>query len=121
MAVSPVLQPEDTTARDLLHCGISSGLMVAMGLACVKTHTSAKCRKHNSPARHRTSRAQYDLTPRDAICSEIFLRVARPLTFSHGQGLHCVKTPALAADVETFWRNCISESRRYCTPLGSMP
>jgi len=27
---------------------------------CVKTHTSAKCRKHNSPARHRTSRVQYD-------------------------------------------------------------
>ena len=26
-------------------------------------------------------------------------------------GLGCVKTPALAADVETFWRNCISESR----------
>src|SRR5262249_39678213 len=36
-------------------------------------------------------------------------------------GLRCVKTPALAADVETFWRNCIFESRRYCTPLGSMP
>src|SRR5262249_18176789 len=36
-------------------------------------------------------------------------------------GLGCVKTPALAADVETFWRNCISESRRYCTVLGSMP
>src|SRR5262249_15950286 len=36
-------------------------------------------------------------------------------------GLGCVKTPALAADVETFWRKCISESRRYCTPLGSMP
>jgi len=32
------------------------------GLACVKTHTSAKCRKHSSPARHRTSRVQYDLT-----------------------------------------------------------
>src|SRR5262249_54151988 len=26
----------------------------AMGLACVKTHTSAKCRKNNSPSRHRT-------------------------------------------------------------------
>src|SRR5262245_60622789 len=25
---------------------------------CVKTHTSAKCRKHNSPVRHRTSRVQ---------------------------------------------------------------
>ena len=27
----PCFQPEDTTARDLLHCGISSGLIVAMG------------------------------------------------------------------------------------------
>jgi len=35
--------------------------------ACVKTHTSAKCRKHNSPTRHRTSRVQYVLTLRDAI------------------------------------------------------
>src|SRR5262245_13278798 len=26
----PCFQPEDTTARDLLHCGISSGLMVAL-------------------------------------------------------------------------------------------
>src|SRR5207249_11832750 len=40
--------------------------------ACVKTHTSAKCRKHNSPARHRTSRVQYDLTLRDAIAQRYF-------------------------------------------------
>src|SRR2546425_11934674 len=40
--------------------------------ACVKTHTSAKCRKHNSPARHRTSRVQYDLTPTDAIAQRYF-------------------------------------------------
>jgi hypothetical protein len=39
---------------------------------CVKTHTSAKCRKHNSPAMHRTSRVQYDLTPRDAIARRYF-------------------------------------------------
>src|SRR5262245_38582507 len=39
---------------------------------CVKTHTSAKCRKHNSPARHRTSRVQYDLTLRDAIARRYF-------------------------------------------------
>ena len=39
---------------------------------CVKTHTSAKCRKHNSPARHRTSRGQYDLTLRDAIARRYF-------------------------------------------------
>src|SRR6266536_2901709 len=39
---------------------------------CVKTHTSAKCRKHNSPARHRTSRVQYDLTLSDAIVRRYF-------------------------------------------------
>src|SRR5205823_10911223 len=39
---------------------------------CVKTHTSAKCRKHNSPARHRTSRVQHDLTLRDAIARRYF-------------------------------------------------
>jgi hypothetical protein len=43
---------------------------------CVKTHTFAKCGKHNS--RHRTSRVQYDF-------SEIFLRVARALEFPHSQ------------------------------------
>src|SRR5258706_9241891 len=40
--------------------------------ACVKTHTSAKCRKHNSPARHRTSLVQYDLTPTDSIAQRYF-------------------------------------------------
>src|SRR5258708_34307787 len=39
---------------------------------CVKTHTSAKCRKHNSAARHRTSLVQYDLTPTDAIAQRYF-------------------------------------------------
>src|SRR5215831_18320431 len=39
---------------------------------CVKTHTSSKCRKHNSPARHPTSRVQYDLTLRDAIAQRYF-------------------------------------------------
>src|SRR6516164_9357835 len=34
---------------------------------CVKTHTFAKCRKYDSPTRHRTSRVQYVLTLRDAI------------------------------------------------------
>jgi hypothetical protein len=43
-----------------------------MTRACVKTHTFAKCRKHNSPARHRTSRVQYDLTLRDAIAQRYF-------------------------------------------------
>src|SRR5262245_10124344 len=39
---------------------------------CVKTHTSEKCRKDNSPVRHRTSRVQYDLTLRDAIARKYF-------------------------------------------------
>jgi hypothetical protein len=44
----------------------------ALSRPCVKTHTSAKCRKHNSPARHRTSRVQHDLTLRDAITRRYF-------------------------------------------------
>jgi putative ABC transport system substrate-binding protein len=31
--------------------------MTESDLACVKTHTSAKCRKNNSPSRHRTDRS----------------------------------------------------------------
>jgi len=45
-------------------CSIAS---IANDRPCVKTHTFAKCRKHNSPTRHRTSRVQYVLTLRDAI------------------------------------------------------
>jgi hypothetical protein len=39
---------------------------------CVKTHTSAKCRKCNSPTQHRAAYAQHDLTPRCAISSRCF-------------------------------------------------
>jgi hypothetical protein len=39
---------------------------------CVKTHTSAKCRKNNSPTRHRTPRVRYDLTLRYAIAPRCF-------------------------------------------------
>src|SRR6516225_8774822 len=39
---------------------------------CVKTHTSAKYRKYNSPGRHHASRVQYDLTLRYAIPSRSF-------------------------------------------------
>src|SRR5215813_175886 len=39
---------------------------------CVKTHTSAKCRKYNSPTRYRTSCAQHDSTPWCAISSRCF-------------------------------------------------
>src|SRR5262245_30023674 len=44
----------------------------AIDRPCVKTHTSAECRKHNSPVRHRTSRVQYDLTLRDTISRRYF-------------------------------------------------
>src|SRR5260370_29389675 len=44
---------------------------------CVKTHTSAKCRKNNSPTRHRTPRVQYDLTLRDAIDQRRYFYVRR--------------------------------------------
>src|SRR5262245_44721640 len=40
--------------------------------ACVKTHTSAKCRKYNSPTRYRTSCTQHDSTPCCAISSRCF-------------------------------------------------
>src|SRR6266542_1112289 len=53
--------------------GLAAGLVpVENDPGCVKTHTSAKCRKHNSPARHRTSRVQYDLTLSDAIVRRYF-------------------------------------------------
>src|SRR5262249_40575789 len=52
--------------------GTTRRVMSASRPGCVKTHTSAKCRKHNSPARHRTWRVQYDLTLRDAIASRCF-------------------------------------------------
>jgi hypothetical protein len=41
-------------------------------LGCVKTHTSPKCGKYNSPTRHRSVCAQYDLTPRRAITLRFF-------------------------------------------------
>src|SRR6266404_6581334 len=66
---------------------------------CVKTHTSAKCRKHNSPARHRASRVEYDLTLRDAIARRYFyvwrdrwsFRTAKTpqQTFSHRGEVQC--------------------------------
>src|SRR5258707_14300790 len=52
---------------------LRAGVWLDPGITpCVKTHTSAKCRKHNCPARHRTSRVQYDLTLRDAIGQRYF-------------------------------------------------
>src|SRR5262245_54715849 len=52
---------------------------------CVKTHTSAKCRKYNSPTLHRAVCAQHDLTPWSTISSRYFLRAQRSPGFSHSQ------------------------------------
>jgi hypothetical protein len=46
--------------------------LVANDPGCVKTHTSAKCRKDNSPTRGRTPRVQYDLTLRYGITPRCF-------------------------------------------------
>src|SRR5262245_65315911 len=43
---------------------------VRVDLGCVKTHTSAKCRKYNSPTWYRAESAQNDL----ASCCAIFPR-----------------------------------------------
>jgi hypothetical protein len=37
-----------------VHGRVALTALVANDLACVKTRTSAKCRKNNSPSRHRT-------------------------------------------------------------------
>src|SRR5262245_4521591 len=55
--------------------------MSAPDPGCVKTHTSAKCRKNNSPTRHRTPRVQYDLTLRYAIASRSFCARSKGWSF----------------------------------------
>jgi hypothetical protein len=40
---------------------VASPKSVANDLACVKTHTFAKCRKYNSQVRDRAARVQHDL------------------------------------------------------------
>src|SRR6266508_1810562 len=52
---------------------------------CVKTHTSAKCGKYNSPTRYRAVCAQHDLALMMRNFSEMFLRARRALEFSHDQ------------------------------------
>ena len=48
---------------------------------CVKTHTSAKCRKYNSPGRYHASRVQYDLTLRYAISSRSLYERSKSWSF----------------------------------------
>ena len=50
-------------------------------LAWVKTHTSAKCKKYNSPARRCAARPQHDLTLTTRNSSEIFYARGRRLSF----------------------------------------
>ena len=59
--------------------------MSAYDPGCVKTHTSAKCRKNNSSRRHHTSRRQGDFDSQMRNCFEMFLRVRRVLELSLGQ------------------------------------
>src|SRR5712675_2083765 len=60
--------------------------MSAQGPGCVKTHTSAKCGKYNSPTRYRAICAQHDLALMMRNFSNMFLRARRALEFSHGLG-----------------------------------
>ncbi len=52
---------------------------------CVKTHTSAKCGKYNSPTRYRAVYAQHDLALMMRNFSEMLLHARRAPEFSHGQ------------------------------------
>ena len=70
--------------------GYSSPEMLAVrlshfDLACVKTHTSAKCKKYNSPARRCAARPQHDLTLNNSQFLRDILRARPLLEFSHRQ------------------------------------
>jgi hypothetical protein len=55
--------------------------MSGLGRPCVKTHTSTKCRKYNSPTRYRTVWAQHDSTLTTRNYSEIFYARRGPRSF----------------------------------------
>ena len=57
----------------------------ALDPGCVKTHASAKCRKCNSPTRHRSARGPVRFDSRMRNFFEIILLARRAPTFSHGQ------------------------------------
>src|SRR4030088_1279154 len=63
---------------------------------CVKTHTSAKCGKYNSPTRYRAICAQHDLALMMRNDSNMFLRARRAFEFSHG--LDPIRTPTVLAN-----------------------
>src|SRR5215813_12366611 len=71
--------PEDhgPLSRDVCFGGkfgpdLLSKSLSAFEPGCVKTHTSAKCRKNNSPTRYRAESAQDDLAPLCAISPRCF-------------------------------------------------
>src|SRR5215475_12592173 len=92
----------------LLRCQSLEPPMSQMGRPCVKTHTSAECRKHNSPVRHRTSRVQYDLTLRDAIARRYFYVWRDRWSFRTAKTLNRHKREDFAAI-----HNAVSAGRRY--------
>ena len=97
-----------------MHARVASPASVAHDPGCVKTHTSAKCGKHNSPGGHRTSRVQYDLTLRDAIARRYFyvwrdrwsFRTAKTHS-GHTPGRNC----AVQRSATTPWRAIIHPLR----------
>src|SRR3981189_3610909 len=58
--------------------------MTVAGPGLVKTSTTAKCGKYNSPTRYRAICAQHDLALMMRNFSNMFLRARRALEFSHG-------------------------------------
>jgi hypothetical protein len=60
---------------------VASAKSVEIDLACVKTHTSAKCKKYNSPVRRCAARPQHDLTLTTRNSSEIFYARGRRSSF----------------------------------------
>src|SRR6516165_1915341 len=82
-SVRPVKQSKTSQAGSGRLVGAAGSAMSVTGLACVKTHTIAKCRKYNSPTRYRTSCAEHDSTPWCAISLRCFYVRGRALEFSH--------------------------------------
>src|SRR3981189_1698456 len=60
--------------------------MTVAGPGLVKTSTTAKCGKYNSPTRYRAICAQHDLALMMRNFSNMFLRARRALEFSHSLG-----------------------------------
>src|SRR5215813_15640700 len=96
--------PEDhgPLSRDVCFGGkfgpdLLSKSLSAFEPGCVKTHTSAKCRKNNSPTRYRAESAQDDLAPLCAISPRCFYVRGARWSFHTAKthtGLHLQCRPA---------------------------